>query len=992
VLRICLSKTRLIGILLIFVTSLFPALGDPLYRMPKGNAVSVSQGLSQPSVSDITEDSRGFIWASTQGGVDRYNGSSFKNFTAKSDLTEGLPANVVQRLLYVHETNHLWIATLNGLTSVNLSKDTFQAYALSNSHIQNDRNVTALYFDSNDTFWVGTTEGVYRKTRQSESFVAVEYASRIGVRDITADPTGRIWLATSQGLFAVYAQTNTLKKVDSVSQKLNRVVVGSDNSIWIGSQNEGVFRYQLEPDSNMRLLAHITSKERLRNDSVNDLVLLSDGNIWAATTEGTSVISPQTNQVIATNVQSVASDTTQLADNVYAIHESADGHIFLGTRSNGIVVLDKGSVTFDRWRFGAANGSESITTDPNGMFWVSTQDGFYRFDKNKNIAGPWRFNEQDISKHGANSVKTIAYSSATDSLWIASSGGLAELKPSQEHAQFVDLLGTRIYTVRSGRNGNLWLGTNSEGLFYYDPLTKQTIKKWDMPLATDILDVSDSEIWVTTLAGLYRLNLLQDKVTLYEYAENNKTGLPFNVLSWISKKQDNQFYLGTLGQGVWIMSLKNNGFEVTFERLNDSPQLASSSVGGVLEDERGDVWISTTVGIVKHSADGSTTQYFNGEDGANSAGYYIGAALQANGQFFFAGLDGLTVFEPANLVINDYMPKLYIDKISVVKRAKSTQGRADMKRYGQLELPDTIVLSPDDLLLNIDFNALEYADVTSIRYAYRVVELDESWQYLEKGKQSATLMNLPPGTYRFEVKVSNRYQRWIDTPTTLLIKVQPGWYQTQLASLIFIFAGLLMLYAIYKWRTYNYMKRSLLLEDQVEEQTRELQSANEKFKKLSMQDALTGVFNRRGFFEFVDKEMAQYQRHHHAFSILLLDVDFFKQVNDTHGHDCGDKTLIHITKILKATIRQQDVLARWGGEEFIILLPDTDLDEATMVGHKIQTTIKVSPIMLNNTTVTCTITAGIACIDQFDSFDECVSYADTLLYKGKKSGRDKVVV
>jgi diguanylate cyclase (GGDEF)-like protein len=294
-------------------------------------------------------------------------------------------------------------------------------------------------------------------------------------------------------------------------------------------------------------------------------------------------------------------------------------------------------------------------------------------------------------------------------------------------------------------------------------------------------------------------------------------------------------------------------------------------------------------------------------------------------------------------------------------------------------------------MLNIDMIALEYADVPDLQYAYRVPEIDPSWQALEVGKRSATLMNLDPGDYSFEMKIRNRFLQWSDGELGLKITVLPSWWQTTAAKVVFLCVFILIVLSLYKWRTYQFRKRSQLLEQQVQQQTIALKKANDSLTQLSMQDSLLDVFNRRGFLEWLEREDAKYKRSGKPYSILLLDVDHFKKVNDRFGHASGDKALLHITDVLKKNVRGQDSIARWGGEEFIILLPYTDISDASVVAEKIRAAVENAPLMLNNITIHCTITLGIASIKDFDSFEDCVSHADMMLYKGKESGRNRVM-
>lgn len=152
-------------------------------------------------------------------------------------------------------------------------------------------------------------------------------------------------------------------------------------------------------------------------------------------------------------------------------------------------------------------------------------------------------------------------------------------------------------------------------------------------------------------------------------------------------------------------------------------------------------------------------------------------------------------------------------------------------------------------------------------------------------------------------------------------------------------------------------------------------------EKASRKDALTGLWNRRQLYEFMDKLIPRSIRHDEPFVILLLDIDHFKQYNDTKGHTAGDKALIKVSQVITDTIRQEDLAVRYGGEEFLIVFPLTRTHIGVMVAEKLRIAIKT------NTDVT--VSGGLAEFDKNTPFDQLVLTADSLLYRAKEQGRDR---
>ena len=174
----------------------------------------------------------------------------------------------------------------------------------------------------------------------------------------------------------------------------------------------------------------------------------------------------------------------------------------------------------------------------------------------------------------------------------------------------------------------------------------------------------------------------------------------------------------------------------------------------------------------------------------------------------------------------------------------------------------------------------------------------------------------------------------------------------------------------------------------------ELYQLKEEFKKLANTDALTGLYNRRYFFKQAIKEFSRAKRHGLKMTVITIDVDYFKQINDKFGHPFGDKVLINISKNIMQSLRQEDILARIGGEEFSIILPNTSLEEARSVAQRIcQTKNEFSLDDQLNDTVDIKVSIGLVSMKSSDiKFDELFVRADNALYQAKKAGRNRVYV
>lgn len=163
-------------------------------------------------------------------------------------------------------------------------------------------------------------------------------------------------------------------------------------------------------------------------------------------------------------------------------------------------------------------------------------------------------------------------------------------------------------------------------------------------------------------------------------------------------------------------------------------------------------------------------------------------------------------------------------------------------------------------------------------------------------------------------------------------------------------------------------------------------------RESSLRDGLTGLFNRRFLEEYIEQEQALIQREKTNYDIMMIDIDYFKLVNDTYGHDVGDTVIRGLSDLLKSSIRDADMAIRYGGEEFLILLRRTT-DEATMkIASSIHAKFREMKFNVGNENITKTLSIGIAKLPQdSDSMWKVIKYADTALYEAKNTGRDKIV-
>tara|TARA_R110002167_G_scaffold108665_3_gene277386 strand:- start:1272 stop:2399 length:1128 start_codon:yes stop_codon:yes gene_type:complete len=168
-------------------------------------------------------------------------------------------------------------------------------------------------------------------------------------------------------------------------------------------------------------------------------------------------------------------------------------------------------------------------------------------------------------------------------------------------------------------------------------------------------------------------------------------------------------------------------------------------------------------------------------------------------------------------------------------------------------------------------------------------------------------------------------------------------------------------------------------------------SAQRELRKLATVDSLTGLFNRHHGSDLAEKEIARFRRSKHPVAFMLLDVDHFKLINDHYGHEMGDKILAEIGRLIPAQLRTQDIVARWGGEEFLVILPDTGIESALASAERIRNALRSHDwAATTGEPIEVTISIGVSEMCENDDRGSVISRADRALYRGKAGGRDRV--
>ena len=457
-----------------------------------------------------------------------------------------------------------------------------------------------------------------------------------------------------------------------------------------------------------------------------------------------------------------------------------------------------------------------------------------------------------------------------------------------------------------------------------------------------------------------------------------------------------RLWIGTQGGGIDI--LEETHGKVHFRHIGVARGLPSANVDTLLSDERGHIWASTDDGLVTIDERTLAVHALGRADGVAIAGYWWhSGARTAGGDLLFGGLGGMTIVRPERVRDASYHPPIVLTTIRVGGKTIASG------RYASGGSSEPVEILPGANSLAVEFSALDFSAPKGSRFAYRLEGFDKNWTYADATNRLATYTNLPPGDYELHVRGSNRAGVWTEREILLRVHVVPAWWQMLWFKLLIVLclggAVALLVYG----RTRYLEARQHELEREILERTAQLRTTNAelaastaelsksktRLEALAYLDGLTELPNRRMFTERFDSLIAQMERGGGRFALLLLDLDHFKGINDVLGHQAGDALLVEAAARLRATVRQSDVVARFGGDEFAMLLTDSS-DWAAIEATCERIVAGFSePIMFGETPMITTPSIGIATYPVCgETQDALYKAADLALYKAKRSGRN----
>ncbi|HUJ27836.1 MAG TPA: diguanylate cyclase, partial [Myxococcales bacterium] len=911
------------------------ALGAPQGRFAFRSYGS-EQGLENLSVVAILQDAEGYLWVATEDGLYRYDGDRFHRY----DVEDGLPSYDITSLA-LGADGRVAVGTFRGVAR--FADGRFHALAAEGLA---DVIINSLAAAPDGALWVATGAGIF--VEQHGRFVpAAGWPEGTGASSVWADSRGIVAASYGADIWSLHG--GSWRRIDVPGERVDMVARDRRGTIWARSRRHlwSIAEGEAAPQDLSPLLPGASDTGYLWLDQRGTLWVPTDSGLLSRDDEGNwSVLGPQ---------QGLPSSWARAAaqDREGSVWIAATGlHRLVGRGLWRVYSTREGlpsEVVWAEWR------------DAAGRLYVGTDKGLARA-----VSATDRF--ELVGGTEGHAIRTIAQS-ADGALWMGGSPPeilrVDAAGKVRRYGAAEGVTGEKILTLLATGRGELLVGTYSGGILRLDGdrfVQVQVPGGSVRERFSQIVEDREGRIWAAGELGL----LVRSRGEWQRFGTQD--GLRDERISYVLERRSGDIcaaYFESKGFSCFLPA--EHGLR-GMQHFDSSNALSNNRVYQLGEDRNGRLWVGTGQGADVIDARG--VEHFGEARGMAGDDCDATAFLaDADGDVWIGTSTGLGRFIGGNYLGPPEPP-----------RAVVVQSRLNEK----------------DSTLEVHFAGLSFLDEARVQHQVRLLPLEGDFR--QASVREARYSALPPGRYTFEVRARLPPGPW-SAPARLEFTLMPQWWQTAWFRLLMVaVAGASVLF-IANWRVRRLAAKNRELEQTVSSRTGELAAANQALRDLSVSDPLTGLKNRRYLELAMPETIASVLRSQHGpraaksgdLLLAVIDLDDFKQINDTFGHGAGDRVLQQAGKLVAQTCRESDSAVRWGGEEFVIVARDTDRGSAGAFAERVCELFRRAAFEVadGHTAISITCSVGVAPFPLGDlTWSEVVEMADRGLYAAKRAGKN----
>lgn len=766
---------------------------------------STLNGLPNNMVHQVYQDRDGYIWTATFYGLFRYDG--YEVITIKSNLyTPGLLNNNNVVCIKEDYSHRLWIGTHEGLSILDKRTDNIRKIKLEGVKRQ---RLNEICVTGNNQIYLGYIRGLACYDSQKDSIVLMtsqnykgDIPEQVNIQALMEDNNGDLLIGTwNQGLYRYIP--NEKRFIHYPLEKLDKILSlfkDSRNQIWIGSSGSGLHLANFSPDKKEMALKTYHHNPNDNKSLSSDFIYSIDEDpqtqsLWLGTRNGLCIMElDKAGSFI--NYKNSNSDNYLPVHEVNSILRDRNGLIWIGTKGAGVFYVDTQARSFEI--FDMPNSKAHFTdyvsalyVEDNGAMWTGFGYGvnYYFGDKIINVISTSR-------------PYSISYSKITDEILLtAHDEGIIACRDGKVIKQYITkncnfIPHNLVNTVYEDEKGNWWVGSYAGlGVRYKNgrEYCFNQLKHSDELLhkeITSIIEDDEGALWLATNNnGIIQItgDLDQpDSLRCKNYSIENGL-LPVNTPLCFLLDRNGRIWAGTEGSGLCLYDRNNDKFISVHQKYN----LPGDMVGSIEEDDKGNFWIGTNQGLAKlilKENNKAKTRIFTVADGLADNFFNKNASCYRNGTLYFGCSRGIVTFgaDMAEAAANNEISLRITD---ILLNGKELNSISEDKRSRispfTPDFTNVLTIPAEYNNFSIRFASLTYNMPQQNKYAYRLLNFDTDWQYVDADHRNAYYTNLSPGKYTFELKATNENGDWSDVRKMQIIVEPPVW-ATWWAYLIYI--------------------------------------------------------------------------------------------------------------------------------------------------------------------------------------------------------------
>ena len=966
---------HVLHVLLLCLVFLWPGAQPARAQFTRFQNFTDEQGLGNLVVDALAQDRDGYILLGTEAGLYRYDGASIAAFGS------GLPSAAWIQQIFVDTIGRTWIVATDGLyvrykttfTRIDTGRSSLylkspHLLAVTGGDVVLDVGGTLLHA-SVGTDAVGTFAPLF-DAATLDSIPGLAHA-----RFVAPDTDGAMLIGCGVAICRASAgHVTVLGQSDGLPPDAWQVALRTaDGTIWARSLKQIAWRRRGQDAFSVATLPGETHNSRTTAPGEHTsyvanperLDLLDDRN-GGVLTQGVGGLDHWDGSRWRLDLHHPGGLP---ADRIQSFIMDREGSLWVGSFGVG-AYRSIGLGNWEHWTTDDGLPSNivwSMTRLPNGQFWIATDSGIVATD--------------GATADTPAETNYITKVTRDGRLWLAPVGSsLIRRDPLRGTNDRFASLG-KVVTAEVDRNNRLWLGS-ANGLFMVaDADQPASTVHPKLVLAHDTTFVTSDAagvIWALSPDGMFRRDEaghfeLVISAAVLKSAPNTLTFAP-----------DHEIWIGTMSSGVLRFRMTGGHIEQLSSLV--APIIGSNHVLFAYRDRRGSIWLGTDHGI--DLFDGQGWRHFDSTDGPITNDVDQAAVYEdVDGSMWFGTSHGLShLIDPARHPLQATLHPL-ITGLSLGNRA----------------LPVSPLIHTDwtPAPLVIGFVDLDYTRGRNIVFHYRLRGLDAGWSTTTE--HEVRYAGLPAGRLDFELVAEDVAHRSSSATIGFTIDIRAPWWRRWWFYGLCGLACAAVLVAAWEARVRLLLRNQQRLEDMVGARTAEIEQARSELQhqagelerqaidmqRLAMSDALTGLANRRAIMDALEQAVATARSSLRPLAILLCDIDHFKKINDRFGHLAGDNVLVAFGGRLATVIGATEAVGRYGGEEFLLILPGAP--EAIMRRvATIHSAITDAPYGFGDADQSVTSSGGLAFLRDGDTALSLLARADTALYFAKENGRNRI--